>query len=412
MKQYKIYSDNIEIQALDQFYEALKQPFVVKGALMPDAHMGYTLPIGAVVATKDVIVPAYVGYDIGCGVCAYKTDYTKQDIIHHRENIFNQIYRDLPVGTQRNKKVLNDIPDHQKDFFKKVCDMVGENYDDALKTLGTLGGGNHFCEIGYDEDNHIWIIIHSGSRHLGHTIGTYFMKEAAIQSVDKDRYANEFDDKNDHWKNKNPEGYEKNKKEFIYRRTRARLKTNMEGHYGLDVNSKEGKDYIYCLNTALQYALLNRELMIQTVIGSINKVLNDDHKYDNSYLINRNHNHADYKDGVWIHRKGATHAEKGMMGVIPGNMRDGSFIVEGKGNTGSLCSSSHGAGRTLSRRKAKDTLHIDDFRQEMGNITARVRKDTLDESPMAYKDIFQVMGDQKDLVDIKHHVKPLINIKG
>ena len=129
-------------------------------------------------------------------------------------------------------------------------------------------------------------------------------------------------------------------------------------------------------------------------------------------LINRNHNHAEKKDGLWIHRKGATHAEEGMMGVIPGNMRDGSFIVRGKGNPDSLFSSSHGAGRVMGRKQAKRELNVEDFKAAMQGVTALANESTLDESPLAYKDIFEVMRLQADLVDTIHHITPIVNVKG
>jgi tRNA-splicing ligase RtcB len=129
-------------------------------------------------------------------------------------------------------------------------------------------------------------------------------------------------------------------------------------------------------------------------------------------LINRNHNHAVQKDGLWIHRKGATHAEEGMMGVIPGNMRDGAFIVRGKGNPNSLWSSSHGAGRVMGRKQAEREVNLDQFRESMVGITAKVEQGTIDESPFAYKDIFSVMDMQKDLVEVEHHIRPIINVKG
>jgi tRNA-splicing ligase RtcB len=413
MKQFKIYGKNIEESAINQFFKAMKQDFVAKGALMPDAHQGYTLPIGAVIATKDIIVPSYVGYDLGCGVCAYKTKFHKSDIEKFKKEIFNQVYKDLPVGFNKHS-IKKQIPDSLYNDIKEVCTMINGKFDNALQKMATLGGGNHFAEIGYDTENYIWIIIHSGSRHFGHQIGTYFMKEAAIKSIDEDRYSIEFDEKNNHWKDKNPEGYEKSKKEFIYRRTRARLKTKIEGHFGLNVNSKEGKDYIYCLNVALEYALLNRKLMIEIIHNSICKVLKtkESINFSENTFINRNHNHAELKDGLWIHRKGATHAEKGMYGVIPGNMRDGSFIVRGKGNSDSLCSSSHGAGRIFSRKKAKEKFTVKDFSDTMKDVEAKVTKSTLDESPMAYKNIFDVMDLQSDLVDIITRIKPIINIKG
>ena len=145
---------------------------------------------------------------------------------------------------------------------------------------------------------------------------------------------------------------------------------------------------------------------------AIYKFINASGKASLSTMINRNHNHAVEKDGLWIHRKGATHAEEGMLGVIPGNMRDGSFIVKGRGNKDSLYSSSHGAGRVLGRKEAKRKLSMDEFKDTMKEVTGKIDEDTLDEAPMAYKNIFEVMELQNDLVQVIAYIKPLINIKG
>lgn len=186
-----------------------------------------------------------------------------------------------------------------------------------------------------------------------------------------------------------------------------------DGHWGFDVDSQEGKDYIQDLNWALDYALANRKEIMKRVVNCITESLDMAcYELDFSELINRNHNHAVEREGVWIHRKGATHAEDGMMGVIPGSMRDGSFIVKGKGNPDSLYSSSHGAGRVLGRKQARRELDVETFKEEMVGIKAKVDDSTIDESPFAYKNIFDVMALQADLVDVVAHVKPLINIKG
>ncbi len=372
MKQYNIFSNDIDDKTIDQFFDAMKQDFVIKGALMPDAHLGYSLPIGGVIATKDVIVPAWVGYDIGCGVCAYRTQFQKNFIENHKEEIFNNIYKNLPIGFNGHKNISHVIGNKFKSTVKEVCDRVGENYINALQKCGTLGGGNHFCEIGYDDENYVWIVIHSGSRHFGHSIASHYMKLASGTNKAK------------------------------------------EGHYGFDVKSENGKQYIHDMNVALEYALKNRKIMIDIVMNTIVDVIGvlNYNGINEKFFINRNHNHAEYNHDMWIHRKGATHAEKDMLGVIPGNMKDGSFIVIGKGNPDSLWSSSHGAGRVLSRRKAKEQLNKDDFVDMMNGITAKVGKSTLDESPMAYKNIFDVMSNQADLLNVVTRVLPIINIKG
>jgi tRNA-splicing ligase RtcB len=166
------------------------------------------------------------------------------------------------------------------------------------------------------------------------------------------------------------------------------------------------------MNFCLAFALENRREMMRRIVGVLDAALPGSAPPDWEQLINRNHNHAEQKDGLWIHRKGATHAEAGMMGVIPGNMRDGSFIVRGKGNPEALWSSSHGAGRVLGRKEAKRTLTMESFAEAMVGITAMVTDDTLDESPFAYKDIFAVMAQQADMVEVVAHVRPIVNIKG
>jgi tRNA-splicing ligase RtcB len=334
---------------------------------MPAAHTGYSVPIGSVIATKDVIVPAWVGYDIGCGMCAVPLQgVSKKQILDKSKNIFSAIYTAIPVGYKHNPTPTLGwwLPDKHSDIVN------AELYKDALNQLGSLGSGNHFIEIGFDETDRCWIIIHSGSRNLGHKVCTHYMKLACGENKPK------------------------------------------EGHFSLQTNSDVGKLYIQDLDFCLEFALCNRLEILHRVVTAIELQTNEKISYDIFDLINKNHNHAIETNGLWIHRKGATQAEKGMIGVIPGNMRDGSFIVEGLGNPDSLFSSSHGAGRRLGRKQAQRELNLSDFSNTMTGITAKVDADTLDEAPGAYKDIQEVMGLQKDLVKVLHHVKPLINIKG
>jgi len=366
MKEIKIYADVVDPKAMEQFEGAMAQPFAIKGALLPDVHAGYSLPIGAAVATDGVIVPAWVGYDIGCGMCAEMTDFSLQNVRDHAQEIYEGIYKAVPVGFKHN---LADSEWGHAGEIPRTSVMHDIFSRNGFKQLGTLGGGNHFIELGYDEEERVWIIVHSGSRGIGHTTATHYMR-------------------------------------LTSRDGKAR-----EGHFGFSVNSEEGKDYIKDLNFCLEFALANRNLIIWRVVDVLSKCL-DQKSYGLSCRINRNHNHAELKDGLWIHRKGATHAEEGMLGVIPGNMRDGSFIVRGKGNSESLCSSSHGAGRVLGRKEAQRQLDMGDFTFSMLGVTANVSKATLDESPEAYKNIFDVMDQQKDLVEVLHHIKPIINIKG
>jgi tRNA-splicing ligase RtcB len=377
-KPYKIYGEeNIEHGALQQFYSALELPWVTRAALMPDAHQGYALPIGGVVATDGVVVPSWVGYDIGCGMCAVPTTFNREDIKKHAEQIFKAIYEHVPVGFKHNKRSVSwrdyaELP--KTEWFNLMFYDKG-----GLKQLGTLGGGNHFIEIGEGQDGTIWIIVHSGSRNVGHSTAQYYMREACFLHTGK---------------------------------RKAR-----EWHYGFDLRPDHGQSfmghqYIMDMQACEAFALVNRKEIVRRVERAILSV-GLDGTFEPDQLINRNHNHIEFDDiyGI-IHRKGATHARKGIRGVIPGNMRDGSFIVRGSGNPDALFSSSHGAGRTLSRKKAKEQIDIEEFKTEMSDVMARVNRNTLDESPMAYKNINLVMQYQKDLVEVIDYVKPIINVKG
>ena len=364
-KPYNIFAEVVEQQALDQFESAMQQPFVVRGALMPDVHVGYSLPIGAVIATKDVVVPAWVGYDIGCGMCALPTSFSPAEVRAKAKEIFGAIYMSVPVGFAHNQY---DTTWHEGSLLPRSAKTAEIFAKNGLKQLGSLGGGNHFIEIGEDQNESVWIIIHSGSRGIGHTVATHYMKSASGDG-------------------------------------KAR-----EGHFGFSVASAEGASYIVDLNFCLAFALENRCEIMRRVERVLALRCTGSGKWN--LLINRNHNHAELREDIWIHRKGATHAEYQMTGVIPGNMRDGSFIVCGKGNPDSLWSSSHGAGRILGRKAALRTLGVNDFTETMSGIVASVSEDTLDESPSAYKSIYSVMEQQKDLVDVLAYVRPIINVKG
>lgn len=368
-KPYKIYAEVLESGAIDQFVNCMSLPDVVQGALMPDAHTGYVMPIGAVVATKGTIYPSFVGYDIGCGMSATKLNIGGDVLRAYAKQIYTAIQGEVPVGFSKNtNEQITEAATWQGTLDVKHSEMIKDFVGYGPMCLGTLGGGNHFIEIGEDEAGMGWIIIHSGSRSVGQKIAEHYMKIAADGGKAEEAHA-------------------------------------------LGTNTIEGVRYIADMEYGLQFALKNRQLMTHRVIRAISGVIG--RRVTSSEFINRNHNHAELRDGLWIHRKGATHAEEGMMGVIPGNMRDGCFIVRGLGNPDSLYSSSHGAGRVLSRRKAKEQITLEQFEESMKGVwAATVGQGTIDESPFAYKDIFKVMELQEDLVEIVHYVKPIINVKG
>ncbi|MCH8945476.1 MAG: RtcB family protein [Nanoarchaeota archaeon] len=385
MELKEIYNHGIDVdeKTLEQFKNCYSEKFVVAAALMPDAHLGYVAPIGAVFKTQDFIVPSWVGFDIGCGLIALKIKGKSliEKIRNNREEIYKKVLDKIPMGVGMYNKEI-DITKKTKEEFKNILGKFQKNaYDKgilnylktaAIKHLGTLGAGNHFIELGYDSktEKELWLIIHSGSRGVGHNVAKKYMIKAS--------------------KSKERKEYEKT--------------------FPLKADSEIGKEYLNILKFGLDYALLNRLEMAYKVVETLNDILNKDLRYE--LWVNKNHNHAIYEKGYFIHRKGATPAKKGERGIIPGNMRDGSFLVEGKGNKKFLNSSSHGAGRSMSRKNAKKKYTMSQFKESMKGIVGNISKKTLDELPMAYKDIFRVMESQKDSVKVVKYIKPIINWKG
>lgn len=378
----KIYAKNLEEGALKQFDECTSQEFVVDSALMPDAHQGYVAPIGAVIKTKGAVVPAWVGYDIGCGMIAVhlSSDKSFQDSIKANAVVlFNQVNRDIPMGAGKHNKKDGDVGHYALEHIAKSINVLKEKVlNDELfkhvdkitvKNLGTLGSGNHFIEILEHEDE-TWLVIHSGSRGVGHYIGTSFMKKVS--------------------------GKEK----------------GFEDTYAI-TDDETRNAYMAYQDYCLEFALLNRLDMAERVARAIESILGELIDIHEKLWTNKNHNHCvPDGDGNFIHRKGATTSEKGERGVIPANMRDGCFLVIGKGNDEFLCSSSHGAGRAMSRGKARKEIKMETFKAQMEGIVAPVKEKVIDESPDAYKNIFEVMELQKDSVDVVKHLKPIINWKG
>ena len=372
------YSIDVDKEALQQFKECSSQKFVTAAALMPDAHKGYAAPIGAVLITKDYVVPAWVGFDIGCGVIAVRIK--GKDVLEKAkkniETIYSKVMRVIPMGVGNTNKEKNLTAKTKKEFKKLINNFKNKEHnknifqylrDVAPRHLGTLGGGNHFIELSYYKKE-LWLVIHSGSRGIGHRIAKKYMIKAS-------------QDEND---------YEKT--------------------FPLDVKSKLGKEYLNILDFGLGFALLNRLEMSYKVTEALEDALGE--KLKTELWVNKNHNHAILEKGKYIHRKGATPAKKAERGIIPGNMRDGCFLVEGLGNSKFLNSSSHGAGRILSRKKAREKITIDEFKESMKGIRGTISMKTLDEAPMAYKDINKIMKAQEKSVKIKKYIQPFINWKG
>jgi len=371
------YALDADEKTLSQFKECYSHDYVVSAALMPDAHVGYAAPIGAVLLTKGCVIPAWVGFDIGCGVIAIRIK--GKDIIEkikkNKDKIYHEVTRSVAMGAGHYNR--GDVSDSTIKEFNKILrkfeqgphnkNILNFFKSGAPKHLGTLGGGNHFIELG-ESGKELWLTIHSGSRGVGHRVAKKYMIEAS--------------------------GSEK-----VYEKT-----------FPLDVNSQIGKEYLNILEFGLDFALLNRLEMSNKVVRVIEQIIKE--KVKTELWVNKTHNHAIYERGTYIHRKGATPSKKGERGVIPANMRDGSFLVEGKGNPKFLYSSSHGAGRAMSRTEAKEKISMEQFKKSMEGITGNVSGKTLDEAPSAYKDINKVMDAQKASIKIIKHITPIINWKG
>lgn len=376
----KMWLNDIEEGALKQAKHLSNLPFAFHHiAIMPDSHQGYGMPIGGVLATKDVIIPNAVGVDIGCGMCAVKTSLTDIDT-ETLKKIMGEIRKVVPVGFNKHKE--SQLMDWEGKLEGEIPTICMENWENASKSLGTLGGGNHFIEIQQGDDGHIWIMIHSGSRNFGLKVAEYYNKLAI-----------EF---NKQW----------------YSEVSSKVELAF-----LPLDTTAGRDYIDEMNYCLEFALANRTLMMDRIkeIFRNSQILDIDFEP----MINIAHNYArlenHFGENVVVHRKGATSAKKGEKGIIPGSQGTCSYIVEGLGNKESFESCSHGAGRKMSRTKAKTELNLEDeisILDKQGIIHGIRSVKDLDEAPSAYKNIDEVMENQKDLVKILVKLIPLAVIKG
>jgi len=352
--------EEIEQGAQKQIYDNANIPFVKKIAIMPDCHQGYDLPIGCVALVEEHISPSYVGYDIGCGMTFANTGLVFDDL--NKQDLYNEIVKKIPTGFTENTEL--EYYKQFRSYDKRLNDLINSKLD---KQYGTLGGGNHFIEIGKSNEGFLCVTIHSGSRRPGWEIGNWYMNEAK--------------------------------------------KDNQLYHKFFKVESPIGKMYLDDMNFALQFALDNRHKMLKIICFDILKV--GYNKIELKSLINENHNHAIITPEGVLHRKGATPADLGQLGVIPGSMLSGVYITKGLGNAEFLSSASHGAGRKMSRGFAKKNIDLDYFKMQMEDIVANVSESTLDEAPDAYKDLEYVMNAQKGkVVNVVDYIKPLINVKG
>lgn len=382
----------LEEEAKQQLFNTADMPFVTGLSVMPDVHWGMGATIGSVMVTRKAVIPAAVGVDIGCGMMAQKTSLTQEDIPDDLLKVRTAIERVVPRGKtwgkrdegawtnppDRIEKAFAGLNESSEEMFEKHPKIARKNINGGLNHLGTMGTGNHFLELCTDEEGSVWIMLHSGSRGIGNTIGRYFIEKAKILM---ERYLIDLPDK-----------------DLSY----------------LPLDTEEYHDYIQAVNWCQNYALVNREVMMSAAIEAMKSLFPE--FYLSEVAVNCHHNYVTWEnhkgENVIVTRKGAVRARVGDLGIIPGSMGVKSYIVEGLGNPDSFNSCSHGAGRAMSRREAKKRYTAEDHVKATEGVECRKDKEVIDEIPMAYKDIDNVMESQKDLVKIKHTLKQFICVKG
>lgn len=375
----KSWCNTPEEGALEQAKNLARLPFAFRQiCLMPDAHQGYGMPIGGVMAAEGAIIPNAVGVDIGCGMCAVKTSLTNIPVDAVKK-ILGEIRRSIPLGMNRYKE--KQPVDLLPECTSTDMPVVLSEYEKARAQVGTLGGGNHFIELQKGDDNHIWIMVHSGSRNLGKQVADHYNKKAVALN---ERYFKHV------------------------------LKAWQLAFFLMD--SSEGERYLHEMQYCVDFALANRKLMMERISAIFVETVGN---VTFAPMINIAHNYARRENhfgrDVLVHRKGATSARDGETGIIPGSQGTPSYIVRGKGNPESFTSCSHGAGRKMGRKQAERTLNLAEEKKRLDDkgIIHSIRGiGDLDEAAGAYKDIDIVMAEQADLVDILVRLEPLGVVKG
>lgn len=376
----KLWAEQVEDGAMEQINNLSRLPFAFRHiAIMPDVHQGYGMPIGGVLATDGAIIPNAVGVDIGCGMCSIKTNIQRDELsVGELKQIMGDIRAAIPVGKNHHK---TPRAHNLMIIAEKPSPIIAQESQKISYQIGTLGGGNHFIEIQQNEEGFVCVMLHSGSRNLGKKVADHYNKIAI----------------------------ELNEKYY------SQVPKQWELAF-LTLNSKEGWEYFKDMKFCVDFALENRRAMILKIQSILAEYFPD---VRFSQILNVAHNYATiehhFNHNVMVHRKGATRARSGELGIIPGSQGTPSYIVEGLGNPESFESCSHGAGRLLSRTKAQATLSLEEeiAKLESRGIIHGIRgKGDLDEASGAYKDIETVMNNQKDLVKIVSKLEPLAVVKG
>jgi len=387
-----IYTDDIDHSAIQQLLNISNLPIVHPHvAAMPDVHAGIGATVGSVIPTRGAIIPAAVGVDIGCGMNAVRTTLVASQLPDNLARVRSAIETLVPVGFEQHAfdkvrgsaharvgRPLNDRLDRIVARHKGIMKMQHKFAQTWICQLGTLGGGNHFIELCIDEEQRVWIMLHSGSRGIGNVIGRYFISAARKEMM---RHKVNLPDRD--------------------------LSYFSEGSELFD-------DYVEAVDWAQDYAMLNRREMMRCVVAALEPHV-PPFKLDGE-AINCHHNYvaqeSHFGHKLYVTRKGAISAREGELGIIPGSMGARSYIVRGKGNEESFCSCSHGAGRRMSRSEAKRKFNRFDLAEQTQGIECRKDGGVVDEIPAAYKDIDQVMAHQSDLVEIVHTLKQVVCVKG
>lgn len=384
----QIWTNDIDSAAKRQLANVASLPFIHHHvAAMPDVHLGRGATIGSVIATHKAIIPAAVGVDIGCGMLACQLSLTANDIDEKSlQKVFHQISRDVPVGRNQHKDD-RALVDAARPFEPRLTVMTHKHpgllksfgrFSNWINQMGTLGGGNHFIEICLDENNRVWVMLHSGSRGIGNGIADYFIQ---LARTDMERLMINLPDRD--------------------------LAYFTEGTEYFD-------DYVEGVHWAQEYAYQNRQSMLDLILASMRRLLPEFTVLNE--VVNCHHNYVaiehHYGENVYVTRKGAIRAREGDLGIIPGSMGARSYIVRGKGNPESFTSCAHGAGRRMSRTAAEQQFTQDDLIKQTEGVICRKDKRVIDEIPGAYKDIDTVMANQADLVEVLHTLKQVVCVKG
>ncbi|MBL0040424.1 MAG: RtcB family protein [Xanthomonadales bacterium] len=383
----------VEDEALRQVQQVARLPVVWPHvAVMPDVHVGIGATVGSVVPTRDAIIPAAVGVDIGCGMIAARTSLHANDLPDSLAGVRSAIEQAVPHGRttargSRDKGAWNDPPKAAElawsglvRDFERLCELHPRfTKTNNLHHLGTLGTGNHFVELCLDESDQVWVMLHSGSRGVGNAIGTHFIELAQADM-----------------------------RAHIANLPHRDLAYFQEG-------SKHFDDYVFAVDWAQRFAMENRAIMMGNTLATLAEAIKKPFTLTEE-AVNCHHNYVQrethFGERLFVTRKGAVSAQQGQLGIIPGSMGAKSFIVRGLGNEDALCSCSHGAGRVMSRTRAKQLITLDDHVKATAHVECRKDAEVIDESPAAYKSIDAVMAAQRDLVEVVHTLRQVVCVKG